>query len=222
MYNSILVMRAVYMLTVALALLACFAFANYAEKARTALDVRDELATAYHGIVSLEKAQRAFIITRNYEYLADYHLALHELRGIRGLIALRAGQQESQSESLQQLAGLLDTRTEQIRSVMAVVINGSNEEIIEMINQNEDRDLNLAIFDTVQEMVSLEQARFNTYLDKQVLQLPVLALLVVFIGISGFIGTWFLRTSRTAPTSPSPFSAHNPGAPIRPAVPDPS
>lgn len=177
----------VYVFTVFSALFACTVSYMYAKKAEAALNVRDDLATAYHGLVTVERTQRAFIITGNVEYVDDYHQALDQLRKTRKSIAERSTDGLFNNQDFSLFDYYLDQRLLQIRDVMSAAVSGNSEHMKAMIDQNEDRDLNITIFKLAQNMVSVEQSRLSKYQSRQLSQLAILSFLIVLIGATGII-----------------------------------
>lgn len=156
-------------------------------QSRLSNEVRNTIADYYHAVVSAEKAQRAFILTEDADYLDDYRDAKNSIDESRRILTAVVGDSPVLSDDLITLFQLTDERNAQLDYVVMAYHALGFEAAVAEIRNNEVKNTSARIFQIVRSMVDQEGHALEAY-QRRSDYLIYAALL--FMVLSAGCGSW--------------------------------
>ncbi|WP_372426318.1 sensor histidine kinase [Salinarimonas chemoclinalis] len=125
-------------------------FNSWAEdRVRASLEARGSIERLHRAVIEAERAQRAYILTRDREYLADANEARAKLDGLADTVRDVVARNAIESRAVDDLFALVEERDAQLASAVEILETQGAAAAVEAVRRNEIRRTSARIFDIV-------------------------------------------------------------------------
>ncbi|MGP9818831.1 sensor histidine kinase [Salinarimonas sp. NSM] len=119
------------------------------DRVRASLEARSSIERLHRAVIEAERAQRAYILTRDREYLADANEARAKLDGLADTVRDVVARNAIESRAVDDLFALVDERDAQLAAAVEVFEAEGAAAAAEAVRRNEIRRTSARIFDIV-------------------------------------------------------------------------
>ncbi|HEV7275668.1 MAG TPA: histidine kinase dimerization/phosphoacceptor domain -containing protein [Devosiaceae bacterium] len=144
-----LVWTATFLASIAIAIALLVLGSLMEERVRVSLHARSIISDFYHAMTQAEKAQRAYLLTEDTDYIADYRLARSRIealgRDLQNIVSVRVLQPEEIGEVLR----LTEERSAQLEKALAAFDTDGLAAAMAVMRNNELRQTTARIHDLV-------------------------------------------------------------------------
>lgn len=152
-------------------------------KVRASLEARTAIERLHRAIVEAERAQRAYILTREIDYLADANEARAKLDGLADTVRAAVARRAIEDDLVGGLLRLIEQRDGQLDEALEALQSDGMEAAVRAVRENELRRTSARIFDAV---AAIEEEENRALAERErYVGLVRMMLLVAIFGVTG-------------------------------------